>query len=524
MPRRLAPAAVSFVLLLGLFVYLFNVPLRPTAWDGPRTKGPHEDELRSAGRFARDVRLPLARLATWRSPGQPLAATAEALLGLHALLAALRFAVLWLVLWRLGGRGWLATLGVLAAALPMLFGAPRHDEWDFGLLPFAILLTATTCTCVSWRVAVVGLPVLFVLWANGHASALLGLAWLGAVAVGRVIEWWQVRRTATTERPAVGRLLVTLALCAGAVCLTPDGWQIFPDAFRLGKNSNNYQLPAWQPIDFSKGAGMPWGYFATLAAVLAAQFLSPSALRPTALVVVLTFGFWPVLQQRGLGYWWMITPWLVVPLVACISRRDARQVGNLSYESTAPGQFDPWLRWVAFGLVGFAVVTTPAVRSLIVGPRSLNSVVSADTPARLALELTADDNNPGPHIPAFRAIVRDAYPDGRYRGAILADADQGDFLAWVLDGDNTRPVTVYSRPETFDAGIWAEAQKALDGASDWWELLGRHQVNLIVVHPGRRDKLAERLRHSAEWAIVEDAPALLVAVRRVPKLPAELQP
>src|SRR5262249_9151739 len=133
LPRRLAPA-VSFGLLLGLFVYLFWVPLCPTAWGGPRGQGPFEsEELPGAGRFARDVRLPMERTATWRSPGQPLAATAEALLAFHALLAAGRFAVLWLLLRRLGGCGCLATLGVLAAALPMICGGPRQNEWDVGL-------------------------------------------------------------------------------------------------------------------------------------------------------------------------------------------------------------------------------------------------------------------------------------------------------------------------------------------------------------------------------------------------------
>jgi len=136
----------------------------------------------------------------------------------------------------------------------------------------------------------------------------------------------------------------------------------------------------------------------------------------------------------------------------------------------------------------------------------------------------AAGDDAGRYLPEFWRIVRAGYPDARYRGAILAGEEQGDFLAWVLDGDDTRPVMVYSRPETFDPAIWVEAQRALEGASDWWEILGRHQVNLVAVHPGRHDKLAERLRRSKEWAIVEDGPALLVAVRREPKLPAELQP
>jgi hypothetical protein len=167
------------------------------------------------------------------------------------------------------------------------------------------------------------------------------------------------------------------------------------------------------------------------------------------------------------------------------------------------------------------VLTTPFVRWLVLGPRDLEAVVSADTPARLGLELTAGD---GSHRPEFHDRVRATYPDGQYRGAILTGEPQGDFLAWDLEGDNTRPVMVYSRPDTFDPGTWGEAEQALDGASSWWEILGRHQVNLVAIDPRRWEKLAGRLRKSREWAIVEDGPALVVAIRKQPKLPAEMRP
>jgi hypothetical protein len=268
--------------------------------------------------------------------------------------------------------------------------------------------------------------------------------------------------------------------------------------------------------------------------LLLAQLASRRTLRPTGLVVLLTFGFWPVTQQRGLGCWWLIVPWLLVPLVGSVSWRrrepDVGQFSNLSHEASAladasgSGSFEPWLRRVAVGLIALAVITTPAVRSLIFGPRDVDAIVSPDTPTHLAQELTADGADAGRFLPEFRQIVRAAYPGGRYRGALLTGEEQGDFLAWVLDGDDTRPVMVYSRPETFDPAIWGEAQRALEGVGEWWEILGRHQVNLVAVHPGRHAKLAERLRRSREWAIVEDGPALLVAVRREPKLPAELRP
>jgi hypothetical protein len=536
LPRRLAPA-VSFVLLLGLFASLFWLPLRPAAWGGPRVKGPFEDDDQpAAGRFARDARLPIERLAAWRSPSRPVEATAEALLGFHALLAAGRLAVLWLILRRLGGCGRLAVLGVLAAALPTLCGGPRQDEWDVGLLLLVTLMAATTPTRPPWWVAVLGLPALFALWANAHASVTIGLGWLAAIALGRVVEWWRARRGGTTERPAVGRLLLALALCAAAACLNPDGPRVFPDSFRTIKNSNIYALPAWTPVDFSKPAGMAWGYFATLAALLVAQLVSRRVLGPTGLVVLLSFGFWPAIQQRGLGAWWLIVPWLAVPLVASMSWRRrgpdvgqvsnlSGQVTNLSHEASALADASgsgSLRRRLALIAVALAVLSTPALRALFLGPRDLDAVVTPDTPTHLAQELTATDDA-GRFLTEFRQVVRATYPDGRYRGAILSGEEQGDFLAWVLDGDNTRPVMVYSRPETFDPAIWVEAQRALEGAGDWWEILGRHQVNLVAIHPGRHDKLAERLRRSKEWAIVEDGAALLVAVRREPKLPAELQ-
>jgi hypothetical protein len=181
------------------------------------------------------------------------------------------------------------------------------------------------------------------------------------------------------------------------------------------------------------------------------------------------------------------------------------------------------VRRIALGLCALAVLSTPAVRWLVLGPRELVSIVSVDTPARLAKELTAGDADAGRFLPEFRETVRATYPEGRYRGGILTGEEQGDFLAWVLDGDDTRPVMRYSRPETFSPGTWGEMQGVLEGNTDWWETLGRHQVNLIAIDPRRWEKLADRLRRSPNWRMVEDGPALLVAVRREPKLPAELQ-
>jgi hypothetical protein len=528
--RSVLSAAVALFLLAALFAYLFWLPLRPTAWGGPRGAGPFEAQpLPDAGWFARDARLYLERFARWRSPDRPLEATAEALAGFHAILAIARYGVLWLVLRRLVGSSWLAAIGTVAAVLPLAFGAPRQDQNDVGLLLFVVLVFLTTTENLSWRRAALGLPSLFAVWANAHTSAVVGLAWLAVLTVGRAIEWWRPRETGGVQ-PDLRRWLAAFGLCVCGACLNPDGPRLFVDAFAVTKNSSMATLPAWQPVDFSKPAGMPWGYFGTLAVLLLAQLASPRPYSPTALLVILSFGFWPLVQQRGLLYWWLIVPWLVMPQVRVAIDRyfspdlgtDLRPVQAGTDRKSAPTKL--W-RNIVFGVLAAVLMTTPMVLWLITGrPRAFERVVTGDTPWRVALELTARETEAGQHFPELREAVRATYPDGKCRGAILAGEEQGDFLAWVLDGDNTQPLMVYSRPEAIDPRHWAEAHSALEGASDWWETLGRHQVNLVVIDPGRWTKLAERLRTSKAWRIVQDGGpgGLVAAVRLEPKLPAEL--
>jgi hypothetical protein len=507
-------AALSAVLLLALFEYLFFVPLRPEAWGGPRGDGFFEEgELPKAGWFARDARLYIEDLAKWRSPNAVLEGTAEALGGYHGLLMALRFGILWLILRRTTGRCCLASALVVASAVPMMLGGTRQTDVDVGLVFFVALMALTTPTRISWA-TVVGLPTLFALWANAHTSALVGLGWVGVILVGRAIEWWRAYENFEDDRPAMPRLFIAYPLCIAATCLNPDGPRIFVDAVAFAKNPNIPVLTGWQPIDFSKPAGFPWFYFATIAALLFAQLVGRRVFSPTAILVILSFGFWPLLQQRGQDYWWLIVPWLSAPLFGSA----VEWLRGEPRSQPSPPRF----RWALMIVLGLAVLATPAVRWLILGKaRTLEAITSRETPARLAQQLANPELDSVSFLDGFRAGLQN-YPDRKYRGAILTGEEQGDFLAWVLDGDNTQPVLIYTRPETMDPPHWAECHRALDGESAWWEILGRQQVNLVVIDPRRYGKLAERLRKDPEWSMVQDQAALVVALRKEPKLPPEL--
>ncbi len=517
-PGRLSWTAIlSASLLIALFVSLFYLPLRPTAWGGSRGSGPFEEgTMPPAGRWARDVRIHLESFAKKRSPQSGIVATAEALVGYYALLVAAKLGVLWVVLFRLGRKSWLATLFTMAVALPMFLGAPRQTDRDVGLLFFAILIGGTSCSRPPWRRTALALPVLFAVWANAHASALLGWIWLGVITFGRSVEWWKAPSGST--RPAVSRFLIAIVLCAGAMCANPDGPRIFVDAVLAAKNANIGSLLDYQPIDFNGHNLLPWVYFGTIALLILVQMIRARPFSPTSLFVVLSFGIWPLLQARGVDYWWLIVGWVIVREFASF-RAPSVSAGETVSPALTLGALNSrgYFCWALIAAFFIALLATPFARWLILGkPRAIEAIATADTPTQLASELTGSDV-----LPELRETVGTEYPNSRYRGAILCGEEQGDFLAWVLDGDNDRPVMLYTRPETLGRDHWAECRRVLDGSSDWWEITGRHQTNLIVIVPERFPKLAERLRRAKEWRTVQDD-VLLIAVRREPRLPAEL--
>ena len=389
---------------------------------------------------------------------------------------------LWLILRRVSGCGLLATLGIIVAVIPLIIHGVKQSEVDVGLLFFVVLMSMTTTPRIPWWTALIGLPALFALWANAHASAVVGLAWLGVVAIGRAIEWWKqcsLSSASFVERPAVGRLLIAIVLCMAATCLNPDGPRIFIEAFRAAKNPSVGTLPGWQPIDFSKSAGMPWIYFGSIAAILLVQLISRTLVVAIGIDCDRDFRRLATRSTTWGGLLVADRSWLLFRKLAAIAaigdglRSLKRQAKASNVTFACASGSDHRRRWIIAIVCGVAILATPAARWFISGsPRSLESIVSRDTPARLALELTADEQNAGNNLPELREQIRATYPNGKYRGALLCGEDQGDFLAWVLDGDNNRPVMIYNRPLAFDPDHWSECQTALDGESSWWEITG----------------------------------------------------
>lgn len=163
----------------------------------------------------------------------------------------------WLVvrLARTGSPLRTALAGITAVGVGAALWTPR--PLLLGLICMALLITIVERRRSPWLL----LPVVW-LWVNSHGSFPLGLAWLGARAVGEGLEWraWP-RETLRYVGWFAAGLVVSVANPLGARLLT------FP--LTLGEKREAFKnIVEWRSPDFSRGGGYFTLAFLGLALVL----------------------------------------------------------------------------------------------------------------------------------------------------------------------------------------------------------------------------------------------------------------
>jgi hypothetical protein len=99
------------------------------------------------------------------------------------------------------------------------------------------------------------------------------------------------------------------------------------------------------------------------------------------------------------------------------------------------------------------------------------------------------------------AIMRANYPDGKFRGTILATPMQGDYLMWALAPDV--PVT-YAHIHLFHPDYWEELGIVGRGEPGWSDVMDKYRVNLLVIEADFAPKLRNHLKASSEWKVLLD--------------------
>jgi hypothetical protein len=440
---------------------------------------------------------------------QQLAGGVETLRFSQALVVTLRMLVMLLAFRRISGSISLAcwalgimlalSLGNLAVARPQVLGE----------LFFALLLLGLSRPVLS-PAAVVGLPILFVVWANSHGSFSTGLMLLAASILGRALEVlknpvkagrWPSLRADDACRRLLWVLSASLVMIG---CVNPSGPLIYRDVLAMARHPVVLLQDEWQPLTFHLGSGGHWSYLIILALLIATQRRCPRWFSVGSVTLIIVYGVLPLLHQRMLIWWLMAAPWIMVRYWPLCGLRRLEQAGTATFRKTL----------LAGALVVLAGLWSIPTQWLFSGaPGKLERTLSAGTPWQLAALLRDSRQKVAPNLAFLARDLRDYYPEGRYTGCIFASETLGDSLHWELAPEIQ--VFIYTHVQIFTSEHWQRTIDVRNGTERWRQVLDEYRVNLVVVEPDRNPRLCELLRKDKGWHV--DLDELNLATKRDPR-------
>lgn len=430
---------------------------------------------------------------------------------LHASLTTLRLAVLLFVFWRLA-RSWrIAMIGLLAAMTLDFLTWSVFRPQTFAQLGFALLLLPLSRPKLSRR-ALFLIPLMLVLWANGHGSYVVAFVMLTAVLAGRIVEAILERRGPWKDAASLRLAAVLVLSFVGIGLLNPYGFDFYARTVKFASHpSLQGGVGEWKPLSFHWGwgqdsdAGLHWIFIGSMLVIVLTQLASPRPLAPHRLIVLMLFGLGLAVQQRFAIWWAMLVPWVLAPQWAELAKdwparwTPAPSLPSFRKTAIAAALMFPIFMWSVLG--GWVVTGKPTPLGPAADDPDQPFSLSQGTPWELAQEVREPGSTKAPWAAAMAEIIRRDYPGGRFTGTIMATPMQGDFLMWALAPDV--PVT-YSHMHLFHPDYWEELAVVGQGRVGWSDVLEKYRVNLVVVEAQYGPKLRDRLQHSKHWTILLD--------------------
>lgn len=451
-------------------------------------------------------RVPTRELWTWTIPGRPWVAhewlselvmsTLLRHLGLGAvvLLFGLLVFLGLLLIWRAARdvpypiRAGATLLG-LAAANPIL--GPRTQMITFALSAAVLLLLRRHRETGSAR-WLLGLPPIFLLWANAHAGFVIGLAFIGAHLAGETLAAlpgggaslaaaWRARL-----RPPAAALLGSVA----ATLANPNLWRIY--LYPLGALSNaalQRLVDEWKSPDFHAHQWIP--YEAMILLTLALFAAAPSLRRatgrplphPTDVILVLaTLDLSLHAVRNVVLFAAAATPVLATLLAAAWEAGRGR----------LPALHEPPRRPLTGAINLGLLILVGAVVGLATLPR---------------LRQSPDGRIIRDHFPVATvdALAADPPP-----GRVFNGFGWGGYLIWR---DPQRPVYVYGETELMGDALLDEYDSVVTLQPRFREILAARQVEWVLFPSGT--PLAVALASDPQtWALARDDGQAAVLVRR----------
>jgi len=342
----------------------------------------------------------------------------------------------------------------------------------------------------------IGIPLLFVAWANLHGSFLLGIVVLGCHAVGRALEVaWRSRSlwAVLKDRWVVRWAFLTELALAGSL-LNPYGLDLVIEAVMFGRNPNLKDILEWYSLKLIDAEGIQ---FAALMLLWIALYrYSRQRVSVVDLMLLLIFGAGMAVAIRIIGWYSSIFTLCMMPHMTDIGTRLldrwGQRFGRIRAAWAAPPK--PIYTMVCLLLLWCGFAISPAGGQVLGSkPRPRHELYNKGTPL------------------AITDYLREHPP----RGLVYAPQWWSDWLAWA--GPPGLQTVVSTNIHLSPKLLWTGYMRVSKGETYWDDLLNRWNVQMVIVDKEEQKKLAGEVRGSADWRVVYEDGLGFVAVRNFAK-------
>ena len=411
---------------------------------------------------------------------------------LHAVYATLITVCLGLLAWRLYRRTasvfWsLVGCGVFLAVNWQQFTIIRPQL--AGVACFCFVLT--TLTARRWhRSNLITIPCVFVVWANSHASFIVGLVLIGLFLIGRAADL--VRRSKTPRAllsdVRVRRYGMLLQLASVAALMNPYGIELYANVLTIASNPNLQDLIEWEPLTLRMKQGQSAAVLALL--LVFVYRCTPRRVSATEVLLLLGFGAWAMWTSRMINWWSPVAAFFFVQHGNAVWRRF-RHAERKYPERSRTGLctiVNLGLVWIFFGL-------SPVGTAIVHGVRpGRERGISHRTPVGAVMYLNEPDRKP--------------------TGLVFNSYEWGDYLLWA--GRRDLQVFVASHAHLIPTEVWRDYLTIAAAGANWDERLARYGVNTVLADPVVQPKLIRRMRSDDEWRIGYEDERSVVFLRNEP--------
>jgi hypothetical protein len=327
----------------------------------------------------------------------------------------------------------------------------------------------------------IGIPLLFVCWANGHGSFMIGLIVLGCHAVGRILEvaWKEWNPLAVLQDKWVIRWILMTELAFVATLINPYGIDLLIESALFSQNENLKDILEWYSLQLVDAEGIQFALVVLLWIGLYRSSRQRVAL--TDLILLLVFATGMAMSIRIIAWFAGIYSLCMMPH---ITDTGTRILGEISRR---------WGRWylplLSRRKFGYSLICLLIVWvSLAVSPFG-GKLLGART--RFVGTVYSDLTPIG-----ITNFLRESPPTG----LVYAPQWWSDWI--VLEGPPGVRTVVSTNVHMAPKRVWEGYMQVSKGRDFWDAILERWRVETLVVDTEEQEKLAELVRGSGVWKIV----------------------